>query len=70
MSLFGEVSEVTMSLHKDRSLDPIHMAVCFESFTSINFYQIRIRIRRDFIRHECLHKQGMYFGREVHTLNI
>ena len=28
------------------------------------------RIRMEFIRHESLHRQGLYFGRKVHTINI
>ena len=30
----------------------------------------RIRIRKGFIRHESLHRQGICFGRKVHTINI
>ena len=29
-----------------------------------------IRIRKGFNRHESLHRQGIYFGRKVHTFNI
>ena len=32
--------------------------------------EVEIRIRKGFIRHESLHRQGICFGRKVYTINI
>ena len=33
-------------------------------------YAFHLTIRKGFTRHETLHRQGIYFGRKVHTFNI
>ena len=42
----------------------------FSGVHSFSMVHFRIRIRMGFIRHESLYRQGICFGRKVHTINI
>ena len=47
-----------------------YISILDQLYGNFYFSESEIRIRKGFIRNESLHRQGICFGRKVHTINI